>query len=119
MATKLLLIASVFLSSCAASRSQNSLVGDYHARGKDYSYSLTLDADSTFKLAIWVIEVKSSCEGDWQMIGKDTIFLQCRPPQFPEQLEGGYMSDRERKVAVINRRMLKIDNVQLKRGADN
>ena len=114
MATKLLLIISLLLSGCAASLSQNSVVGNYYTKGKNYSYSLQLNTDSTFQLIIQDMEVKSSCDGTWRMVGDDTILLKCFPPNPSEQLQGGYMSNRERKIAVLNNRKLRIDNLVLK-----
>ena len=114
MATKLLLLVSVLLSSCASSFSQKNLVGNYQAKGKDYSYKLKLAKDSTFQLTTWHIEVKSGCEGTWRVIDNDTILLQCSAPKPFEELQGGYMSEREKKVSILSKRKLKMGNVTLK-----
>lgn len=115
MATKrIFLIISVLLSSCASSFSQRSLVGNYEAKGKDYSYKLELTKDSTFQLTTWHIEVKSGCEGTWRIEG-DTILLQCSSSKPFEELQGGYMSERERRIAILSSRKLRMDNVELRR----
>ena len=90
------------------------MIGNYHAKGKDYSYKLKLAGDSTFQLVTWHIEVKSGCEGTWRIIENDTILLQCSTPKPLEELQGGYMSERERKVAILSNRKLKMGNVTLK-----
>lgn len=114
MATKLFFIIPVLLASCASSFLQNTLVGNYRAKGKDYSYNLKLVGDSTFQLTTWHIEVTSSCEGTWRMVGDSTILLQCYEPKPAEKLQGGYMSERERKVTILNNRKLKMGNIELK-----
>jgi len=114
MAIKLLLLASVLLSSCASSFSQTDLIGNYHAKGKDYSYDLKLSKDSTFQLTTWHIEVKSGCQGTWRLIQKDTLLLRCSEAEPHEALQGGYMSDREKEILVLGKRKLKMGNVTLK-----
>src|SRR5687767_15000626 len=111
--TKLLLIISVLLSSCASSFSQKKLVGNYQAKGKDYAYNLKLAGDSTFQLSTWQIEVKSGCEGTWKIIGGDTLLLQCYEPKPNEVLQGGYMSEREKKIVLLGNRKLQMGTVTL------
>lgn len=115
MVTRLFLIAAVLLSGCASTFSQKSLSGNYYAKGKDYAYELKLSDDSSFQLTTWHIEVKSTCEGSWQTIKSDTILLLCSAPKPLEELQGGYMSERERKVAILRNRKLKMGNIELKR----
>lgn len=112
--TKLFLIVSVVLSSCASSFSQKKLIGNYQAKGKDYSYKLTLAGDSTFQLSTWQIEVKSGCEGTWKVIDSDTLLLKCYEPKPNEVLQGGYMSEREKKIVLLGNRKLKMGAVTLK-----
>jgi hypothetical protein len=114
MDNKLLFIASVLLSSCAPSFSQENLFGNYQAEGKDYSYKLKLATDSTFQLITWHIEVKSGCEGTWKVSNNDTILLKCSVSKPLEELQGGYMSDREKKVTIRSNGKLKMDNVELR-----
>lgn len=114
MATKIFLIISVLLSSCASIFSQENLVGNYQAKGKDYSYKLKLAKDSTFQLTTWHIEVKSGCDGTWRVVDSETILLQCSAPKPLEELQGGYMSEREKKVTILSKRKLKMGNVTLK-----
>lgn len=107
-----LVILICFLASCTASR--NSLGGNYYARAKDYSYTLKLSEDGTFSLTQKYTDVNSSCDGTWKKVDDDTLLLTCSPAKFPEQIQGGYMSEREKTVEVINSRKLKIGNVYLK-----
>lgn len=109
--TKILLTIFVVQLSCSP---RTTLVGNYSAKGKDYTYSLQLNEDKTFLFTQRYIEVKSSCEGNWEVIKSDTLLLKCFPAEQFEELQGGYMSDRERKVVVINNRRLKINDVLLK-----
>jgi len=70
---------------------------------------LILNSDSTFVITSKVYGFKSSCSGKWKYISPDTIFIACPQPKcFLEAIESGYMSERERKIKVINKRKLRL-----------
>ncbi len=94
--------------------SQN-VQGHYHKERKDYVYDLSLNSDSSFTFTKKYFEVNSTCHGKWQRISSDAILLKCDDAGVSEQLQSGYMTERERKIIVLNKDKLKIDEVILKR----
>ena len=93
--------------------------GLYVKKGKDYCYSLTLNKnDSTFSFSIESIHARSGCKGNWYIVS-DTLFLECENEPFPAQLTRGYMSDREKKIIILNDKKLKLDEVVMKRTKKN
>jgi len=113
--SRLLLIATaVFFTSCKSiSRLQNA-DGQYYAKGRDYSYSLWLEVNSSFVFTQKYFEVNSTCQGKWKYLSKDTILLQCNE-DLSAKLQSGYMSTRVRKIIVLNKNRLQIDKIVLKR----
>jgi hypothetical protein len=112
--TKFFLIISVLLASCASNYSQKKLIGDYSSKGKDYAYELKLASDNTFQLTTRQVEVKSGCAGTWRVIQNDTLLLKCYEPKPYEMLQGGYMSEREKKIVLVGNQKLKIGEIILK-----
>ena len=114
MYDKLILIILFALSSCMTMSSKHSMIGSYKSIGKDYVYDLELKPDSTFQLTQIYTEVKAGCSGEWKIISENLILLKCFPADLEEQLQSGYLSNRERRVLIINNRKLKLENVTLK-----
>jgi len=109
---RVLLILVVFLlGSC---KGPEKIHGTYVDKGKDYKYTLTINADSTFVLNDQNIYSKSSCKGKWQQ-RSDTLYLICDDEEFPAQIASNYMQDREKTVVIINNSKLKIDSLILKK----
>jgi len=73
---------------------------------------LRLDKDSTFSLTFYYRLLDdgcvSTCNGRWKYIAKDTIFINCYPAPQTEAFTRCYMSDRERKIKVVNGNKLKL-----------
>lgn len=111
----LLIISIIFLASCKTVSMSQNMQGQYYKEGKDYQYSLSLNNDSSFTLTKKYFEVNSTCRGKWQRISKDTLLLKCGEEDLSVKLQSGYMTERERKVIVLNKNKLKIDKVILKR----
>jgi hypothetical protein len=112
----LLTIAIIFLASCKTSSiSQSSVRGQYYREGKDYKYDLRLNNDSSFVLTEKYFEVNSTCQGKWQYLSTDTILLKCGEEDLSAKLQSGYMSDREKKLIVLNNNKIKLGEVVLKR----
>jgi uncharacterized lipoprotein NlpE involved in copper resistance len=105
------LIAFVFAS--CKSVSQNAQ-GVYSQNGMDYQYHLTLN-DSSFTLTQKYFEVNSTCKGKWNYIAKDTILLKCNDEDLSAKLQSGYISERERKIVVLNKNKLQLGEIILKR----
>jgi hypothetical protein len=82
---------------------------------KDYQYDLTLNNDSSFTFTKKYFEVNSICQGQWKRIAKDTLLLKCGEEDLSAKLQSGYVTKRERKLIVLNKQKLKIENVILKR----
>lgn len=105
-------IVTILLTSCI-SYSQN-LKGEYYKQGKDFRYELTLN-DSSFILTQKYFEVNSTCNGKWNYVSKDTIFLRCEEVDKSAKFESGYMNERERKIILISKKKMKLGNVILKK----
>ena len=103
----------VFLFASCKSFSQN-VQGVYSKNGTDYQYHLNLK-DSSFTLTQIYFEVNSTCKGKWKYIAKDTILLLCDNEDLSAKLQSGYMSERERKLVVLNKKKLQLGEVVLKR----
>ena len=73
----------------------------------DYFDELVLSQDGSFKLSFHYGFI-SACEGHWKYITKDTILLECgqEPPQ--NIIQRGYISERSRKIKVLNENRLKM-----------
>jgi len=88
----------------------------YHQkRGYDQVISLTLHKDSVFILSDKWFEINSTCTGKWFVVSKDTIVLRCFDEKFPAQISSGYLNEREKKIIVLGKNKLKLDNSFLKR----
>jgi len=111
----LLIVMAVFFVSCKSTSLLQNADGDYYSKGRDYYYSLSLKRDSSFVFTQKYFEVNSTCQGKWKYISKDTILLQCNEADLSAKLQSGYMSERERKVLMLNKNKLQIDKVILKR----
>jgi hypothetical protein len=115
MRSLIYIILLVFVS-CKVLTLQQEMPGEYYKGGKDCEYSLKLNQDSTFVLSIKYQDAKPQCNGKWQYLGKDTLVLKCNEVEnISETLNNGYMTDREKKVRIINRNRLKLDQIILKR----
>lgn len=106
----------ILFASCTANKS---LIGGYYKSGKDFKHSLILNKDSTFVLSKQYFEVNSKCQGRWRYLSKDTLLLKCDSESFPAVIAGGYMSEREQKVIILNSKKIKLQNVILTRSKLN
>lgn len=95
------------------------IYGHYYKKGKDYQYDLTLGNDSSFTFTKKYFEVNSTCMGKWVRVSKDTILLKCGTADLAEQLQSGYMIEREKNVIILSRKKIMIDKVILKRIVNN
>lgn len=93
------------------SHASGQLTGHYSKSGKDFKYSLFLEADSTFSFSQVYFEANTTCEGKWAKLSADTLLLSCAESTLAEKLQGGYMSQREIRVYVLKRGRLKIGKV--------
>lgn len=109
----ILTIAIIF--SCRSVRTWQNVFGEYSKRGNDYWYDLTLNKDSSFTLTQKYFEVNSSCHGKWQLLSNDTIWLKCEQEGLSEQLQSGYMSEREKKLLFLSKNKLKLGETILER----
>lgn len=111
----LTLLSILILLSCRSVRISQDLTGEYFKQGKDYSYNLTINRDSSFTFVKKYFEVNSRCHGRWLYLSKDTLLLRCDKEEFPAQLLGGYMSEREKRVFLLGKNKLKLGKTILKR----
>ncbi|MDB4334844.1 hypothetical protein OAA06_00645 [bacterium] len=87
-------------------------------KGKDFNvaYTLELNTDSTFLLRLNTAGGKPQCEGKWEIVDCNFIFLKCNEiTDVTETLTNGYMSQREHKVEIISKNKIKYKDVLLKR----
>lgn len=111
----IMILSLFFFSSCKTPSLSQSIQGQYYKEGKDYKYGLNINDDSSFAFTKKYYEVNSTCQGKWQRISKDTLLLICNEEDLFAKLQSGYMTEREKKVIVLNKNEIKIDKVILKR----
>lgn len=98
---------------------QKNLAGTYSRTGKDFKYTLRLNADSTFSLSQNFFEAAPHCDGKWQRLSKNTILLRCSGVKdVAELLSNGYMSEREKRIIVLSGNKLKLGQVILRKRKD-
>lgn len=110
----LLIVAVIFLS-CKSPAVSQDLHGRYQRKGKDYQYDLTLNSDSTFTLVKKYFEVNAKCSGKWHLVSDTVLLLRCDDEELSAKLQSGYMTERETRVIVINKKKLRIDKVIVRR----
>jgi hypothetical protein len=69
---------------------------------------LVLNKNNSFELDF---SYRQGCNGQWKYIAKDTIFIKCNSVDWTEMLTRGYMSERERKIKVLNENKLKFTDI--------
>ena len=94
---------------------QKDIHGSYTKVDQGLRYDLELKEDSTFKLVYKVSGITSECEGKWYRVSEDMFTLKCNDVPIEAMLVRGYMSEREKKVIVLNEKKLKLGQVILKR----
>jgi hypothetical protein len=87
----------------------------HYREGKDYQCDLSLNNDSSFVLTQKYFEANSACRGKWRYSSHDTILLTCDEEELSSKLQGGYMSERKKKLIILNRNKVKIGEVILRR----
>jgi hypothetical protein len=110
----------LFVTCNAQKIEQGTICGTFYKlvkwKGYNTSYTLELNADSTFKLHITLFEGSSQCIGKWEILDSVFIMLKCNEDTNPyEMLTSGYMSEKEHKLQVINKNKIKYKDVVLKR----
>ena len=115
MMKNLLIMSILIFASCKTVSISQNIQGRYYKEGKDYQYELNLNNDSSFALTQKYFEVNSTCRGKWQYLSNDTILLKCDEEDLSAKLQTGYMSEREKKIIVLNKHKIKIGEVILKR----
>lgn len=112
-----IIIVAIAFSSCkVANITKDSMIGIYSATGKDYNYQLSLKSSNEFVLKFKSLEVKSGCEGKWELKNSDLIILDCNEPKdVTETLQSGYMSNRRMEVNVKCKNKIVLNNVVLKK----
>ena len=112
-----IILVSITFSSCKVTNvTKDSMIGIYTATGKDYNYQLSLKNNDEFVLKFKSLEVKSGCEGKWELKNSDLIILDCNEPKdVTETLQGGYMSNRHMEVKIKCKNKILLNNVILKK----
>lgn len=105
----------IVFASCRSAYTGQVISGEYYSDGKDYKYSLVLEADSTFLLEQQNLDVVTKCQGIWYQVSKDTVLLKCGREASSRFLSSGYMEDREKKIVLVNKNKIQIGKVFLKR----
>jgi hypothetical protein len=91
------------------------LTGNYSKKGKDFLYTLSLNADSTFSFRKVYFEADSRCEGKWKRLPDNSLLLNCGESTLAEKLQSGYMNQREIHVQVLKNNRLKVGKVIMRR----
>jgi len=109
-----------FFSANAQKIDQCTICGKFYklVKGKDFStsYTLELNADSTFKLFIRVFDGSPQCQGKWKFMGDKFVILNCSEDDNPYQmLTNGYMSQRNDTIQIISKNKIRFNDAVLKR----
>lgn len=110
---KIVLVFIFFL--IVTSNAFSQLVGNYLKRGKDFTYTLILNADSTFNFRKTYFEAESKCDGKWKKLSDKSLLLNCGESSLAEKLQSGYMTQRHTQVQVLKSNRLKIGKVILRK----
>ena len=113
----------ILLSSCAGQRYIfRNMAGLYEAKGKDYTYELTLKQDSTFKYYGAGGDWPKDCHGIWKFIAKDSLRIQCKGTETGLPTSDGillvYQSDLALPFAIVNTTELRLGTLLLKKRTD-
>ncbi|MFC1226680.1 hypothetical protein ACFE6N_22945 [Pedobacter sp. BG31] len=100
----------IVFSSCTINKS---IIGNYSKIAKGYSSTLKLNKDSTFVFTEQYLEVNSKCQGKWFFIPPKEILLKCSAENFPAEISGGDISEREKKVTILSPRKVQIGKIIL------
>lgn len=117
LAIKLSLFVFLYLFSCkTAQNSRNNFEGIFYKEGKDYKYMLNLRSNHRFSLNIKIQDANPSCNGNWEMVNKNTIILKCDTiKHISELLSNGYLNKREYNIKIISLDKIKFENIILQR----
>lgn len=108
-----------FIFSCKTSQNLKSFYGEYYKKGKDFEYSLLLNANNTFMLETKYQDANPTCVGKWKKTNDNEIQLMCNDTESPtEMLSSGYMNEREHKIEIISKNKIKFKNVILNKLKD-
>jgi len=78
-------------------------------KGKESREELILKGDSTFILTSFTYIQPPTCNGNWSIINKDTLLINCNPEKDTfAYFVTGYMELRTRKIKIINNNKLKM-----------
>ena len=102
-----------FVFFCVSCSSGKNLIGTYHSKGKDFSYALILNKDSTFTLSRHLLEVQSKCTGKWHFSTQTDLLLKCDAGGLMDALSMGDLSNKEFKVTILKRNKLEMENTTL------
>ena len=91
------------------------LPGKYSKKGKDFTHTLSLNADSSFSFSMRALEVNSVCNGKWKVMSKKKLILTCAESTLEEKLQSGYMNQREIQVHILKNNRLKVDKVVMRK----
>lgn len=99
---------------------QNAFYGTFYKLNKDKhfssSYTLVLNPDNTFQFIIKAQDGNPQCNGHWEIIDKEYIYLRCNEvADVIETLTNAYMSTRENKVMIVSKNKLRYNDIVLKR----
>ncbi len=106
------LVCIIIILSCNVTKN---IGGVYNASGRNFNHTLILNNDGTFMLNKRYFEADAKCHGKWTYLSKDSILLKCDSDTIPETIAGGYISNREQKILVLNNKKIKLQNVILRK----
>ncbi len=106
------------LNSCESNKLiiTNTIEGTYYAKGKDYSYEISIKKDGVFSYQNNSLGVVSKCEGGWIIKGNKYILFTCNKSQNPiDLISSGYIGDYSDTIMIFNKNKIKFKHIVLKR----
>lgn len=93
------------ISSCKTQKQDRTVSGTYVFNYEnEEKEEIIFNEDGTFIFTSY----KTSCEGSWRYISKDTIILKCYEPSISQSLSKGYVYPLERKIKILKNNKLKM-----------
>ncbi|MEO7047646.1 MAG: hypothetical protein ABI091_20275 [Ferruginibacter sp.] len=105
----------IFITLSFAVNSYSQQTGTYYKKRKDFTYSLTLNSDSTFNLREAYFEVNAKYQGKWEKISGSMIMLHSSENTLEEKLQSGYISKREIKIYIISENKLELNKIIMRK----
>jgi len=114
-----ILFSSMLFCSCASFNTKIIPIGEYYYKGTALSVKLQINSDSTFIYERITALHKSVCKGNWKIISKNKILLNCNDTIIYSTPMESFLFPpldlSDEKIKILNNNKMKINNMILRR----